>query len=293
MIVIKLSKTACTACLFSTAIIWGLAFVAQRVGADYMSPFTFNGVRFMLGSVSLIPVILILERGQAADNKVTFWAGAGGGIILFLASSLQQFGVEMTGSAGKAGFLTGLYTVLVPMLGRFLGRKVRMLTWIGAVSAVIGLYLLSVPDWGSMEPGDIVLVIGAFFWAGHIIFIDRFVNRIKVISFSMIQFFTCGLLSVICAFLFENVTLAGINAGIIPLLYGGLLSAGVAYTLQSVGQKGVEPAKAAIILSLEAIFSAIGSAVILNERLSPRGYAGCAFIFAGIIASQINTTTTT
>jgi drug/metabolite transporter (DMT)-like permease len=293
VIVIKLSKTACTACLFSTAIIWGLAFVAQRVGADYMSPFTFNGVRFMLGSVSLIPVILILERGQAADNKVTFWAGAGGGIILFLASSLQQFGVEMTGSAGKAGFLTGLYTVLVPMLGRFLGRKVRMLTWIGAVSAVIGLYLLSVPDWGSMEPGDIVLVIGAFFWAGHIIFIDRFVNRIKVISFSMIQFFTCGLLSVICAFLFENVTLAGINAGIIPLLYGGLLSAGVAYTLQSVGQKGVEPAKAAIILSLEAIFSAIGSAVILNERLSPRGYAGCAFIFAGIIASQINTTTTT
>jgi drug/metabolite transporter (DMT)-like permease len=287
VIFIKLSRTACSVCLFTTAVIWGLAFVAQRVGADYMGTFTFNGVRFLLGAVSLIPVILILERGQSADNKLTLMTGIGGGVILFTASSLQQFGVVLTGSAGKAGFLTGLYTVLVPVLGIFLRRKTRILTWAGAVSAAIGLYLLSVPDMGSINTGDIALVIGAFFWAGHIIFIDWFANRIKAISFSMVQFFTCGLLSLICAFLFETVRLSDISAGIIPILYGGLLSVGVAYTLQCVGQKGVEPARAAIIFSLEALFAAVGGAVILGETMSLRGYAGCAFIFAGIIASQV------
>ena len=289
MIAIRLSKTACTVILFSTALIWGLAFVAQRLGADAMGSFTFNGVRFLLGAAALIPIACILERGPvtAGALKNTVLAGIGGGLILFIASSLQQFGIALTGSAGKSGFITGLYTVLVPVLGIFFGRKTNALTWLGAVSAVLGLYLLSVPDIHSIEIGDIVLFAGAFFWAGHIIFIDRFTHHIKVIRFSAVQSFTCGLMSLICAFVFESVTPGGIMAGFIPILYCGLLSTGVAYTLQSVGQKGVGPARAAIIFSLETLFSALGGAVLLGEKMSLRGYAGCAFIFTGIIISQI------
>ena len=288
VICIKLSKTACTISLFITALIWGLAFVAQRLGAG-MGSFTFNGVRFLLGAASLIPVIFVLERGPVSAKalKYTALAGIGGGVILFIAASLQQFGVALTGSAGKSGFITGLYTVLVPVLGVFLGRKTGVLTWIGAACAVLGLYLLSVPDIRNIEAGDVVLLIGAFFWAGHILFIDRFIHSIKVIRFSMIQAFTCGLLSLASAFLFEKVTLGGISAGIIPILYCGLLSTGVAYTLQSIGQKGVEPAKAAIIFSLETLFSALGGAWLLGEKMDARGYAGCVFIFAGIIVSQL------
>ena len=263
--------------------------MAQRLGADAMGSFTFNGVRFLLGAASLIPIIYILERGSvtAEDLKYTVLAGIGGGLILFIASSLQQFGVALTGSAGKSGFITGLYTVLVPVLGIMFGRKTNILTWLGAVSAVFGLYLLSVPDIRSIETGDIVLFAGAFFWAGHIIFIDRFTHRIKVIRFSVAQSFTCGLLSLACAYLFENVTSGGILVGFIPILYCGLLSTGVAYTLQNMGQKGVEPARAAIIFSLETLFSAVGGAVLLGEKMSLRGYAGCAFIFTGIIVSQL------
>ena len=289
MIYIKLSKAACTAALFLTAFIWGLAFVAQRLGADTMGPFTFNGIRFLVGAVSLIPIIYILERGPftRADIKYTILAGMGGGLILFIASYLQQAGVTLTGSAGKSGFITGLYTVLVPVLGVFFGRKTSFLTWLGAISAVFGLYLLSVPDIRTVDIGDVVLFIGAFFWAGHIIFIDKFIQRIKIIRFSMIQALTCGVLSLICAFMFETVTPVAVTAGIIPILYCGLLSTGVAYTLQSLGQKGVEPSKAAIIFSLETLFSALGGAILLGETMTLRGYAGCAFIFAGIIVSQI------
>jgi len=286
---IKLSKTASTIILILTAFIWGLAFVAQRLGADSMGPFTFNGVRFLLGAVSLIPIVYILERGPitAEDIRFTLLAGIGGGVILYAASYLQQFGVALTHSAGKSGFITGLYTVLVPVLGIFFGRKTSLLTWLGAVFAVFGLYLLSVPDIHSVEKGDIVLFIGAFFWAGHIIFIDRFAPRIKVIRFSAVQSFTCGLLSLISAFILEDAAYGGIMAGIIPILYCGLLSTGVAYTLQSIGQKGVGPARAAIIFSMETLFSAVGGAVLLGEKMDPRGYAGCLFIFAGIIVSQI------
>jgi len=285
---IKLSKTACTVSLFVTAFIWGLAFVAQRLGAD-MGSFTFNGVRFLLGAASLLPIVYLLERGPVTAGvlKYTILAGIGGGAILFIAASLQQFGVALTGSAGKSGFITGLYTVLVPILGVFIGRKTGALAWIGAACAVLGLYLLSVPDIHSIEAGDVVLFAGAFFWAGHILFIDRFINRIKVIRFSMIQSLTCGLLSLAAAFIFERVSLGAISAGIMPILYCGLLSTGVAYTLQSIGQKGVEPAKAAIIFSLETLFSALGGALLLGEKMDARGYAGCAFIFTGIIVSQL------
>jgi drug/metabolite transporter (DMT)-like permease len=265
-----------------------LAFVAQRVGADYLGSFTFNGVRFLLGAISLTPVIFILERdaGSFKDNKLTFYTGIGAGLFIFFGASLQQFGILFTGSAGRAGFITGLYTVLVPMLGILFGRKPGILTWAGAVFAVFGLYLLAHTS-GDIMIGDIVLFIGAFFWAGHIIFVDWFASRIKPIRFSVTQFATCGILSMACAFIFEEVAFSGIAAGLAPILYSGILSVGIAYTLQIVGQKGVEPAKAAIIFSLEALFSAIGGAILLGETMSFRGYAGCTFIFLGIIASQI------
>ena len=255
-----------------------------------MGAFMFNGVRFLLGAVSLIPVVYFLERDQGTfkEKIYTALAGIGGGVILFFAASLQQFGVVWTGSAGRSGFITGLYTVLVPILGMFFGRRAGLLVWVGAISAVIGLYLLSVPSAGSIAIGDIVLFIGAFFWAGHIIYVDSFISRIKPIRFSMAQFAACGILSLICAFIFENVTVSALSAGIIPVLYSGFLSVGIAYTLQIVGQKGVEPAKAAIIFSLEALFSAVGGALLLGETMDIRGYAGCAFILAGIIVSQKN-----
>ncbi|MDR1914375.1 MAG: DMT family transporter [Clostridiales bacterium] len=286
----NLNKSASTACVFLTAIIWGLAFVAQRLGADFMGTYTFNGVRFMLGAVSLIPVIFFLERdaGTADERKYTLIAGIAGGLILFTASTLQQFGVVFTGSAGKAGFITGLYTVLVPIIGVFLGRKITALTWTGAISAVVGLYLLSVPEGAtSIGIGDIVLLIGAFFWAIHIIVIDRYANRVKPLRFSMTQFWVCGISSIICALIFEDISPAGIIAGLAPILYGGVMSVGIAYTLQTLGQRGVEPAKAAIIFSLESLFSALGGAILLGETMSARGYVGCALIFTGIIVSQI------
>ena len=289
MVVIKLSKTACTVCLFVTAIIWGLAFTAQRLGADCMGAFTFNGARFLLGAVSLIPVIYLFERDQGTSKEefYTVMAGIGGGVILFSAASLQQFGVEWTGSAGRSGFITGLYTVLVPILGIFLGRRAGLLVWAGAVCAVFGLFLLSVPSEGPIMAGDIVLFIGSFFWAWHIVYVGSLVSRIKPILFSMAQFAVCGILSLICAFLFEDITISLLSAGLMPILYSGFLSVGIAYTLQIVGQKGVEPAKAAIIFTLETLFSIVGGALLLGETMDVRGYAGCVFIFAGIIISQI------
>ncbi|GHU79539.1 transporter [Clostridia bacterium] len=286
----NIRKARATACLFLTAVIWGVAFVAQLVGMDYVGSFTYGGVRFALGALSLIPIIFIFERGAGdkARQRQTVLMGMGAGVILFAASSLQQFGIAITGSAGKAGFITGLYIVLVPIFGVFLGRKAGVLTWMGAVCACIGLYFLSVTDGlGSVGTGDAVLFIGAFFWAAHILWIDRFVPGVNPLRFSMVQFAVCSVLSMLCAFIFEDVRLANIIAGRMPILYGGILSVGVAYTLQIVGQRHVEPSKAAIIFSTESLFSAVGAALILGEIMSGRGYLGCALIFCGIILSQI------
>ncbi|MCL2351254.1 MAG: DMT family transporter [Firmicutes bacterium] len=288
-----------TLCLFLTAVIWGLAFVAQRVGADYLGPFTFNGARFALGGLSLIPLIFIFERKSVyngAQKRRAYTLGLGGGFILFAASSLQQFGVQITGSAGKSGFITGLYTVLVPIIGVFLGKKTSLLTWLGAVLAVAGLYFLSVLGGNSgtgaaagFGPGDVLLIIGAVFWAFHILFVDfSTAGGIAPLRFSATQFLVCSALSMASALVFEDVRLPGVLNAYVPLLYGGLASVGVAYTLQIFGQRYVEPARAAIIFSLETLFAAVGGALLLGERMRPPGYLGCALIFAGIIASQVS-----
>ena len=279
--------------LLITAMIWGFAFVAQRVGSDFVQPFAFNGIRFMLGAVSLIPVILIFEKREKQDEvhefkmRKTMFAGVVSGVILFIASWLQQSGVEITQSAGKAGFITGLYTVLVPVFGIFLKKKTNINVWLGAFFAVVGLFLLCINEKWQISYGDGVLLCGSVFWALHIIIIDEFVNEMYSLKFAFIQSVVCSVIALICSAIFETTTIASVKAAAIPILYGGIMSVGVAYTCQIIGQEGVEPTHASIILSTESMFSAIGGAVVLHEVMTGRGYIGCVCIFAGIIVSQI------
>ncbi len=281
------------ALLLMTAMIWGFAFVAQRLGADYVGAFTFNGIRFLLGAISLIPVIFIFEKKESDTNlhtqmmSTTILAGVVAGIILFTASALQQIGIEITGSAGRASFLTGLYTVLVPIFGIFLGRRTHINVWIGAFLAVIGMFLICVNEKWQIGIGDTVLIIGAVFWTLHILVIDKFVNKMYAIRFASTQFAVCGILGIVCALLFETITWEGLFDALIPILYGGVMSAGVAYTCQIIGQKSADPTYASIILSTESMFGAIGGAIILHEVMTIRGYTGCAMIFAGVIISQL------
>ncbi len=280
--------------LLLTAMIWGFAFVAQRKGSEFVGAFTFNGIRFALGALSLIPVILIFEKKKDSPTvykrkfKRTALVGLAAGVILFTASWLQQRGVEITGSAGKAGFITGLYTVLVPIFGIFLKKKTNRNIWVGAVLAVVGLFLLCINEKWQISDGDAVLLIGSVFWTVHILVIDSFGKRIYSLRFACIQFATCAILGIICALAFESISWEAIKAAGLPILYGGLLSVGVAYTCQIIGQKNADPTYASIILSTESMFAALGGALIMGEILPTKGYIGCIFMFAGIIISQIS-----
>lgn len=276
--------------LLLTAFIWGIAFVAQRVGADYMGTLTFNGIRFILGALSLIPVIAIFERKKVMSNeerKLLIKYAILAGLVLFVASTLQQQGIMISGSAGKASFITGLYTVFVPVCGLFVHKRVSVSTWFGVVFAVVGLYFVSVDGDDSFGIGDILVLIGTFFWTAHIIIIERATKRVSALRFAMGQFLFCGVLSMLFACIFETITFSAIRQGIIPILYGGFMSVGVAYTCQIIGQKDSDPTAAAIILSTESVFGAVGGALLLNERMSIRGYVGCVLIFAGIVLAQL------
>ncbi|WP_079439223.1 DMT family transporter [Clostridium chromiireducens] len=290
--------------LLLTAAIWGFAFVAQRVGSQFVGTFTFNGIRFALGSLSLIPLIIYLDKkkkdtinikmsisenpkdNNGTNNSKIILPGIIVGTILYAGSSIQQTGLIYT-TAGKASFITGLYVVIVPIIGLFLKHKIGKNSWIGVGLAVIGLYLLSINENFSISYGDLLEVIGSLFWAIHILAIDHFSNKIDPLKLSCTQFATSSMLSLITALFVENITLAGISAALIPILYGGLLSAGVAYTLQVVAQKHAKPSHAAIILSMESVFGALGGALILNEVMSYRGYVGCILILSGIVISQL------
>lgn len=281
--------------LILTAAIWGFAFVAQRVGSQYVGAFTFNGIRFALGALSLIPLIIFLDKRkdkievskEQQNFKNTLIPGILVGMILYIGATLQQVGLFYT-TVGNASFITGLYMVFVPIIGIFLKHKISKNSWIGVVLAIIGLYLLSINENFSISYGDFLEVIGAIFWAIHILTIDNFTKRVDPLKLSFIQFATCSILSVITAFIFEDITMTGISNALIPILYGGLLSVGVAYTLQVVAQKNAKPSHAAIILSMESVFGAIGGAILLGESMSGRGYVGCGLILAGILVSQIN-----
>lgn len=282
--------------LLLTAAIWGFAFVAQRIGSQYVGAFTFNGIRFALGGISLIPLIISFDKRNKGHNcsesyhevitKKNIIPGVLVGIALYIAATLQQIGLIYT-TAGKASFITGLYMVFVPVIGIFLKHKTGKNSWIGIGLAVIGLYLLSVNENFTMGYGDLLQVIGSIFWAVHILTIDYYSSKIEPLKLSCIQFATCSFLSLITALIFEHITLKGISSALIPILYGGLLSVGVAYTLQVVAQKNAKPSHAAIILSMESVFGAIGGVLILGESMSSRGYTGCILILGGILISQI------
>ena len=277
--------------LLLAAIIWGFAFVAQRVGMDHVGPFTYNGVRFMLGALSLLP-LLWLGWSSAAPIGPGGWrpilgGGLLAGLILFAGASLQQVGIVYT-TAGKAGFITGLYVVIVPLLGLLWGHRTPWSTWIGAALALAGLYLLTLTDDLTLAEGDGLVLIGALFWAAHVLVIGWLSGRhIEPVLLACLQFVVCAVLSLATAAATETVTLAGLWGGAMPILYGGLLSVGVAYTLQVVAQRDAPPAHAAIILSLETVFAALGGWLLLDEILSGRGLLGCALMFAGMLLSQL------
>ena len=291
---INVKKVKSIIFLFITAITWGFAFVAQRVGSGYVEPLTFNATRYILGTLSLIPVILIFEKEKFNKTKFseTLKAGLIAGVVLTIAANVQQYGVVLTQSAGLSGFLTGLYIVLVPILGLLIFRKkTNILTWLGALVAVVGLYFLCVDSNStfSLSFGVILLTADAIVWALHIIVIDYYVEKVSPLKFAMIQFGVCAVISLVGALLFEDVALSAVWDAKLPILYGGVMSVGVAYTCQILGQRDSDPTFAAIILSTESVFGAIGGALILDERfVFPYGYIGCILIFAGIILSQVN-----
>ena len=274
--------------LLLTALIWGFAFTAQRVGSKYIGAFTFNGIRFILGGISLLPLILFIDK-KSSSNKKPFPIVPGiiTGIVLFLGSTLQQIGLSYT-TAGKASFITGLYMVLVPIIGIFLKHKISKNSWFGVFIAVIGLYLLSINENLTIGYGDLLELIGSFFFAIHILTIDYFSKRFDAIKLSCIQFASCGALSLISALVFEHISVVNIFHASLAILYGGILSVGVAYTLQAVGQKYAKPSHAAIILSMESVFGAIGGALFLGEVMTIKATLGCILILAGILISQIN-----
>lgn len=283
------------ALLLLTATIWGFAFVAQRVGMDYVGPFTYTGVRFALGFFSMIPLLVFLPNGSPPPKqnhsppatRLVIGGGALAGLFLFAGANLQQVGLVYT-TAGKAGFITGLYVVIVPLLGLFWKQRPQLGTWIGAVLAVVGLYLLSVTEQLSIAFGDLLELVGAIFWAFHLLIIGWLSPKIPPVRLAMVQYAACSVLSMLVAAAVETISVGRLIDAAVPLLYGGVLSVGIAYTLQIVAQKSAHPAHAAILLSLEAVFAALGGWIILNETLSLRALAGCALMLAGMLVSQLH-----
>jgi drug/metabolite transporter (DMT)-like permease len=291
-----MKKYLSIACLFLTAMIWGFAFVFQVKGTESIDSFTFNAVRFVVGTVSLIPVVLIFEGKLIFSGIVKLKKMLPGwivcGTILCIASSLQQIGIKTTGSAGLAGFITAIYTVLTPVMYFLIFRKkTKIQVWIGAVLAVVGLAFLcfKAGEGLSFGLGEILLLIGAFFWAAHMISVDYFAKELPSLSFAWGQFFVCSILSIICMLAFElpAFSFANIIDAKWDILYCGVMSVGIAYTLQIVGQKRSDPTFAAIVFSLESVFSAVGGVMFGIDNITVLGYFGCAVIFAGIVISQL------
>lgn len=282
------------ALLLLTATIWGFAFVAQRVGMAYVGPFTFNAVRFALGSLSLVPLLFVLDRRAnkaqqllPSTGAATRLAGGGlAGLFLFAGASLQQVGLVYT-TAGNAGFITGLYVVIVPIMGLALRQQTNTGTWLGAFLAAAGLYFLSINAQFTIAWGDLLVLIGAFFWAAHVLIIGWLSPRMDALKLAITQFAACSLLSLMTALAIETMTWEGLRQAAMPILYGGLGSVGVAYTLQVVAQKDAPPAHAAIFLSLEAVFAVMGGVLLLGEVLTPRALFGCSLMLSGMMLSQL------
>ena len=276
------------ALLLLTAAIWGFAMAAQREGSRYLSPFAFNGCRFLLGFLVMLPLMLRENRKEKAPlRKSEILPGVLLGLVLFLASLMQQMGVGAAG-AGKAGFLTALYVVLVPLLGIFLGKRIPAILWLALLLALAALYLLCVPagEALTLEASDSLLLAGAVFWALHILCTDAFVRRIRPLKLCAVQFFTGAAVNLVCSLLFEATPPENLIRALVPVVYCGVLSTGLGYLLQTMGQKNCRPAYAALILSLESVFCVIAGALLLDERMDGRGYLGCGLMLLAVILAQ-------
>lgn len=287
--------------LFLTAVIWGIAFVAQSAGMDYVGPFTYNGVRCILGGLVLIPCIMLLDRmqgnrresvlGQDAEKgkqgrSMLLTGGMSCGLLLFAASSFQQVGIQYT-TVGKAGFITAMYILLVPLLGLFVHKKVGLKMWVGVAFAVCGLYLLCMGNGFSLKMGDALVMVCAVLFSLHILVIDYFSPKVDCVRMSCIQFWVCGIISLVCSFFLESPDLSSILAAWQPVCYGGIMSCGVAYTLQIVGQKGMNPTVASLILSLESVVSVVAGFLILHQTMSGKELLGCLSMVVAIVLAQL------
>ena len=292
--------------LLLTATIWGIAFVAQSEGGDAVGAFTFNSTRSLIGSLVLIPVIFLLNKINPKDNKdesgvssensssgnifsrnrTLILGGISCGICFFLASNFQQLGIQYT-SVGKAGFITACYIVIVPILGLFMKKKCSPFIWAAVAMALVGLYLLCITDGFSIGKGDILVLICAVLFSLHILIIDYFSLKVDGVKMSCIQFFICGVLSAIPALIFEHPQLSAFQGAWGAILYAGVMSCGVAYTLQIVGQKNMDPTVASLILSLESCISVLAGWIILGQKLSMREIIGCVVMFTAIVLAQL------
>jgi drug/metabolite transporter (DMT)-like permease len=278
--------------LLLTAIIWGFAFVAQRVGMEYVGPFTYNGVRFTLGTLVLIPFLIYGKKFPPTDpvlvlsRRKIILGVICTGVLLFMGVALQQIGLQTT-TAGKAGFITGLYVVFVPVVGIFLGHRTNLYTWLGVLFSATGLYLLSIKTGFRIEHGDLLVLGCAVVFTFHVLMIGWLSPRMNSYHLAIGQFAICAFLNLVFAFSIEQVNSGKIMEATIPILYGGILSVGIAYTLQVIAQKEAHPAYASIILSMEAVFAAIGGWMILHESLSHRSMAGCFLMLAGMVIVQV------
>lgn len=269
--------------LLLTAGIWGFAFVAQRAGMDHVGPFTYNGVRFLLGALSLVPLLLLHNSGK--PPRAIYLHGLAAGLLLFAGSSLQQAALQFT-TAGKAGFITGLYVVLVPFFGHLLGRKSDSRRWVGALLALGGLYFLSVTETFSLAPGDGMVMLCAVFFAAHVLYLSYVSARLPTLELSLLQYAVCAAFSIVVALAAETPSAEGVLAAWLPIAYGGVCSVGIAYSLQVHAQKRAHASHAAIILSLEGLFAALGGFLLLGEQLTQRNLLGCLLMLSAMIASQ-------
>ncbi len=278
--------------LFTAAIIWGFAFVAQREGMDYLGPFTFNGTRYLLGSAVLLPLVLMRKkaaerRGIVRGKRKDIWLGGMCcGLALCTASMFQQLGLLYT-TVGKAGFITTLYIILVPLLGIFLKKKIPHIIWVGALMSAIGMYLLCINEQFTIGRGDGLLLVCALLFSIHIMVISHFSPKVDGVELSCLQFLIAGVICITVGLLREHPRPSDFLAGILPLAYTGILSSGVAYTFQIVGQRDADPAVAALILSLESVISVLAGWLLLGQRLTGRELIGCAIVFAAVILVQL------
>lgn len=287
-----------SAMLTLTALIWGVAFVAQSEGMNHVGAFTFNACRFLVGGLVLIPCIFLLKKvngdqrdrmsreEQRSQRRMGIIGGVCCGIFICAGSTLQQFGIAQT-TVGKAGFITSLYIIIVPILGLFLRKKVGLNIWVSVAIAAAGMYLLCVTEGFSISRGDFLVFLCAIGFSLHILVIDYFSPKADGVVISCVQFFTAGIISSVFMFLFERPTWDAVMAAWAPVLYAGVMSCGVGYTLQVVAQKDVEPTVASLIMSLESVFSVLAGWLLLGQKMSPKELAGCVLVFGAIILAQL------